>query len=77
MSLVPFVKDDSYEPDHEYRILFTTHMEKILNHLVIDEYERIFLNDLNREKKFIEMPLNNSLFELKVEDVIVFKKCYV
>jgi len=69
ISLAPFVKEDRFKPEHEYRILFTVHMEKLMNQLAIDEHESSFLKVLEKNEEYIEMPLDNPIFQLDILDI--------
>lgn len=74
MTLAPFIKNDFFKLEHEYRILFTIHMEKLLNRFKIDDYEMAFLNSLNKCDSYIEIPLDNPLFQLKVVEIRISNK---
>ena len=70
-SIAPFVKTEKHRIESEYRLMFDTHQEKVNRYLVIDEGESEFLESLNRNELYLEMPLINPLFKLTVEDITV------
>jgi hypothetical protein len=68
-TISPFIKSNKYTAECEFRMLFNVYYEQILKHSTIDMSELDFLKEIKRFPNYIEMPLNNSLFKLSVENI--------